>query len=430
MSMAAGSPREYKILLFDDLLKQLAASHQEELEKLREGLEEDRDRWRTKARDLEMSLARGGSNPNVSTVTSGEVQVQTDDDSEGFSDMSSEAKVQREVSMGQNNRFVTVMKYNLQRTQTNFTTDTGGSVLQKRSRAFLKMRKNVRKILEWPWFDFTMGVIIFVNSITIGLQADFSINEEAHRQKLQVLGVCDYIFLAIYVVELAFRFIGMGRNILYDRWIQFDVVLVAFGLLSAFLTAFLVIAADAFGDSLIDFVQSITVLRILRLCRMVRALRVLGKWKTLWGLVKGILNGLETMVSTLVMICFTLFLAACFGVEFVARNKELQEHPLTKEIVEDRFNSSLNIFLTLLQFVTADSISGIYFPIIKVKPLLVLYFGLLVTLLSLMLANLVTAVLVDDAIRGSQMDDTMEKEHQRRRFSSIGTQISEGVSSA
>jgi len=134
------------------------------------------------------------------------------------------------------------------------------------------------------------------------------------------------------------------------------------------------------------------------------------------------------------MICFTLFVAACFGVELVSRSSVLQEHALTnpvlQELLEDRFNSLPNIFLTLLQFVTADSIAGIYFPIIKVKPQLVLYFGTLVALLSLMLANLVTAVLVDDAIRGSQMDDTMEKEHQRRRFSSIGTQISEGVSSA
>jgi len=120
------------------------------------------------------------------------------------------------------------------------------------------------------------------------------------------------------------------------------------------------------------------------------------------------------------MISFTIFVFACFGVELVSKSPAaLRDHPLTKEIVEDRFDSLPNIFLTLLQFVLVDGISDLYFPMITVKPELVLYFGALITFLSLMLANLVTAVLVDDAIRGSQMDDKMEEEHQRRRFGAL-----------
>jgi len=194
------------------------------------------------------------------------------------------------------------------------------------------------------------------------------------------------------------------------------------GLVSALLTAFMAIAADLFGEDgekVREFVQNMSLLRILRLGRMVRAVRMLGKWKTLWGLVKGVLNGLETMASTLVMICFTLLVFACFGVELVSRSPVLQEHDLTKEIVEKQFNSLLNIFLTLLQFVLVDGIAELYFPIIQVKPELILYFGALITFLSLMLANLVTAVLVEDAIRGSQMDEKMEEEHQKRRFQAL-----------
>jgi Ca2+-binding EF-hand superfamily protein len=283
----------------------------------------------------------------------------------------------------------------------------------------MKVRRSFRKVLEWPYFDFTMGVVIFVNSILIGVQSDLSIDYEAHRKELDSLEICDYFFLAIYVIELALRLIGTGREVLENPWIQFDVVLVTFGLVSAMLKIAMTIAANALGGNtsdIRDFVQNMTLLRILRLCRMVRAVRMLGKWKTLWKLVKGILNGLETMVSTLVMIIFALFVFACFGVELVSRSTVLKEHHLTAEIVKDRFNTLMNIFLTLLQFVLVDGVSDIYFPMIMVKPELSVYFGALVTFLSLMLANLVTAVLVEDAINNAQMDTKMEEIERKRNF--------------
>merc|ERR1719346_269795 len=101
------------------------------------------------------------------------------------------------------------------------------------------------------------------------------------------------------------------------------------GLVSALLTVFMAVAVNALGEKgqhVRDFVQSITLLRILRLCRMVRAVRMLGRWKTLWKLVKGMMNGIETMVSTLVMIVFALFVFACFGAELISRNPDLKTH--------------------------------------------------------------------------------------------------------
>jgi len=77
-------PEEDKANTFDSVLQQLAASHREELKRLRKGLEEDSDRWRTKARHLETSMARAGSNPASATISSVDVQVQTEEDDDGF----------------------------------------------------------------------------------------------------------------------------------------------------------------------------------------------------------------------------------------------------------------------------------------------------------------------------------------------------------
>mmetsp|Transcript_105104 Transcript_105104/g.208938 ORF Transcript_105104/g.208938 Transcript_105104/m.208938 type:complete len:563 (-) Transcript_105104:57-1745(-) len=409
------SPIESKVLRFDDVMRQLAASHQAELNMLSKRLEEDRDRWRNKARQLETSMAQSGSLPlPAHTVTSREVSVQTHDGPSGVTGHNEFTPV-AETEEPDDPAFLNVMRDSIARSKTSKTPHSEG---------FNALRRNMRKLLDWPGFDFSMGIVIAVNSIMIGFQSDFSIDHEANRQALDVFEMLDYIFLGIYVLELAFRFIGHGRRILEDPWIKFDVVLVTMGLVGAFMSFILaVLENQGEAQSVREHIESWTLLRILRLCRMVRAVRMLGKWQTLWRLVKGIQNGLETMASTVVMILFTLFVFACFGVELISRDEHLQEHKLTKEIVEDRFNSLLNIFCTLLQFVLVDGISDIYFPFIKVRPLLVLYFGTLVSVLSILLANLVTAILVEDCLRMSQMDEKMDFENRRRRFEQLEPQF-------
>jgi len=416
-------PEEDKANTFDSVLQQLAASHREELKRLRKGLEEDSDRWRTKARHLETSMARAGSNPASATISSVDVQVQTEEDDDGFFQDPDTDRPDAGVSMLMEDasKFVNVIRNSLGRADSSVAAAMEGSVQTRHTQVFLKVRKFMRKIVDWPWFDFTMGMIIFANSVFIGFQSNYSINADQYEQEIQILGILDYVFLSIYVIELSFRIIGRGREVLENHWVQFDVVLVTLGLLSAVLTAVIEVAASlgGAGKDVRDWVQNMTLLRILRLFRMVRAVRTLGKWKTMWKLVKGILNGLETMVSTFVMIIFTLFVFACFGIELISRNVDLQKDDLTQEIVKERFNSLLNIMVTLLQFVLVDGVADIYFPIITVKPWLLVYFCSLVVFLSLMLANLVTAVLVEDAISSSNMDDKMAQEHRRRVFQSL-----------
>mmetsp|Transcript_105101 Transcript_105101/g.208929 ORF Transcript_105101/g.208929 Transcript_105101/m.208929 type:complete len:578 (-) Transcript_105101:82-1815(-) len=415
------SPIESKVLRFDDVMRQLAASHQAELNMLSKRLEEDRDRWRNKARQLETSMAQSGSLPlPAHTVTSREVSVQTHDGPSGVTGHNEFTPV-AETEEPDDPAFLNVMRSSIVRRQPSLSVDGSRS---RHSNGFNMLRRRMRELLDWPGFDFSMGIVIAVNSIMIGFQSDFSIDHEANRQALDVFEMLDYIFLGIYVLELAFRFIGHGRRILEDPWIKFDVVLVTMGLVGAFMSFILaVLENQGEAQSVREHIESWTLLRILRLCRMVRAVRMLGKWQTLWRLVKGIQNGLETMASTVVMILFTLFVFACFGVELISRDEHLQEHKLTKEIVEDRFNSLLNIFCTLLQFVLVDGISDIYFPFIKVRPLLVLYFGTLVSVLSILLANLVTAILVEDCLRMSQMDEKMDFENRRRRFEQLEPQF-------
>merc|ERR1719419_1028970 len=60
--------------------------------------------------------------------------------------------------------------------------------------------------------------------------------------------------------------------------------------------------------------------------------------------------------------------------------------------------------LTLLQFVSLDSIAAVYFPLIKEKWYLVFYFGPIMLLVSISLMNLVTATIVEHAMQQAKDD--------------------------
>merc|ERR1740121_88158 len=66
-----------------------------------------------------------------------------------------------------------------------------------------------------------------------------------------------------------------------------------------------------------------------------------------------------------------------------------------------------------------DSIASIYTPLINRNPYLLAYFLPLLLLVSVTLMNLVTAVLVEDAIASARMDSEMEKAYTRKRLKQL-----------
>jgi len=62
-----------------------------------------------------------------------------------------------------------------------------------------------------------------------------------------------------------------------------------------------------------------------------------------------------------------------------------------------------------MQFVTMDSVAYVYFPLVRQKPFLALYFIAIVLIVSIALMNLVTAVLVEGALENAQNDKEADK---------------------
>jgi len=194
------------------------------------------------------------------------------------------------------------------------------------------------------------------------------------------------------------RFAAKGCS----RMILFDVVLVLVGTV-----------ADTI-QQLHESSKTILVFRVFRLIRLTRVLKTVRHFNVLWRLVAGLLNSASAMLSTFVILLLTVFTAACFAIELISKDALLRVVPETKAIIDTNFSSLSIIMVSLVQFVTMDGLADIYLPLVKRHAYLMIYFGLLIAIVSVTLMNLVTALLVEGAIASTKRNKKMEQEKLRQ----------------
>lgn len=269
-----------------------------------------------------------------------------------------------------------------------------------------------RRIVESPIFEAVLSVVIFVNAITIGIEADMSIQNDEEEMTWSL--IVEVLFLVIYILELIIRLVANKWRCFRDPWFIFDFVLVTVSLLGQ------VIGAVASFPAVI---QQVLILRALRLLRVIRALRMIKQMRGVWRLVSGLLTSCNTMMSTLALLSLVLYIFAVLGIEMIAKDDTLQADVVTSRIIQENFSSLFVIMMTLSQFVTMDSIASIYIPLIKKKPELSSYFIALVIIVSIALMNLVTAVLVEGALDHARQEKEEDVKLSNSKFREMIPQL-------
>ncbi|CAE7475710.1 Scn11a [Symbiodinium natans] len=252
-------------------------------------------------------------------------------------------------------------------------------------------------------FDYVMGLVILVNAVCVGLEVQSSLRD-TYGLRLTgqdeigwmywppVKNLLDFAFVMAYIAEFLVRLLAWGvRKCFTDSW------------------------------PAPQELESLLVVRSLRLLRLIRALRLLKQFRTVWRLVNGLLTSANAMVSTLVLVVLTLYIAACLGIEIITKDTDLKVHTETGEIVSRYFGHAADTYVVakLHLFVTLDSVAPIYVPLITQKPWLALwlgrtqdrerYFFFIILFVSISLMNLVTAVLVEGALENASADKELEK---------------------
>eukprot|EP00929_Paragymnodinium_shiwhaense_P072751 TRINITY_DN36930_c0_g1_i1.p1 TRINITY_DN36930_c0_g1~~TRINITY_DN36930_c0_g1_i1.p1 ORF type:complete len:513 (-),score=34.42 TRINITY_DN36930_c0_g1_i1:93-1427(-) len=128
--------------------------------------------------------------------------------------------------------------------------------------------------------------------------------------------------------------------------------------------------------------------------------RLVIKFETLWMLTQGLLNSANTMVSVLIVLTAILYMFACIGVDLIGKHDHLSNadaDELFVETAEIHFSTLPRAMLTTFSFLAFDSVRQLYWPLIMKDPALMLYFLAVVFIVGIVLANLITAVMVNGA---------------------------------
>jgi len=261
-------------------------------------------------------------------------------------------------------------------------------------------------------FDAFVCAIIVANSICIGVETSLEVEGKGTR----VFVVLEHMFLLFYITELGLRFAAYGLDCLKNGWVLFDFILVIMGALSLYILAPIFDNMDTDDEDvkLVKKISGLLVMRTLRLFRLARLLRLTIQFRTLWMLVRGLLGSAGTIFYAFGLISLILYIFSCFALELVTKN--LRGNQVVSDIVENHFPNLPVTMLSLMQFVTIDSISGIYFPLVKEEPTLIFLFLPAIFVISVTLMNLVTAVIVEGAIQAGKQDADSLRRYRQYQF--------------
>eukprot|EP00929_Paragymnodinium_shiwhaense_P072969 TRINITY_DN37056_c0_g1_i1.p1 TRINITY_DN37056_c0_g1~~TRINITY_DN37056_c0_g1_i1.p1 ORF type:complete len:648 (-),score=105.17 TRINITY_DN37056_c0_g1_i1:45-1928(-) len=278
------------------------------------------------------------------------------------------------------------------RIATHYSKDSHSSLADNEQNAFFAA------VVSSPLFDKLVAVAILLNMVVVGLEQSYDLQERYPR----VMMAIESIFLLIYMGELACRFLGRGfRRSLRENWVRFDIVLLVIGVVTTWLLSPFVIEIDT------PALSNVGMLRAARFGRLARMARLVLKFRSLWMLVQGLMSSARIMFSVLIVLTCIVYMFASMGFDIIGRHSLLSSPDADAEFVEAAskyFSSLSSSMLTILSFLVFDSVRQIYWPLVAQDHFLVLYFLAVIFTIGIVLANLITAVVVNSAIEQASED--------------------------
>eukprot|EP00929_Paragymnodinium_shiwhaense_P050039 TRINITY_DN25221_c0_g1_i1.p1 TRINITY_DN25221_c0_g1~~TRINITY_DN25221_c0_g1_i1.p1 ORF type:complete len:703 (+),score=146.60 TRINITY_DN25221_c0_g1_i1:98-2206(+) len=177
------------------------------------------------------------------------------------------------------------------------------------------------------WFQLTTMVIIVLNTMWMGIDAQFNTGDETSKIAIYFEAV-ENVFCVLFTIELLIRFCAFERkmNCFYDPWFAFDAALVVCMLVEAW--AFSIYFAVVGRDKSKDDTGSMSVLRLLRLLRLTRlgrVVRLLRLFPDVLYMLKGILLAIRSVLCTVALLIVLMFLFAIIFRQQAVGDDELEE---------------------------------------------------------------------------------------------------------
>lgn len=199
--------------------------------------------------------------------------------------------------------------------------------------------------------------VIVLNALVLGMQT----SDELVASYGALLDIIDNAFLTIFVLELGVRMVAYGSGFVKRPWSMFDLVVVGIALTPG---------AEAFS--------------VMRALRILRALRLISQVPTMRVVVEALLKSLPGLGSTAILLMLIFYVCGVMATV------------LFKADFPEFFGTLGGSIYSLFQVMTLESWSmGIVRPVMQEFPYAWIFFVPFVILTSILVLNLVVAVVVD-----------------------------------
>eukprot|EP00439_Symbiodinium_sp_Y106_P060203 s1242_g8.t2 len=252
-------------------------------------------------------------------------------------------------------------------------------------------------------FETGCGMVILLSVLAIAWEID-DVFVPQFRQFLES-GVTGF-FLAEWIVRLK----ANGWGMLLQPLGIFDTFLVwVAGVLAVW------ILQPSIQDGSTDFLKVVRTIRMLRLLRIVLFFKHFKAFQDLFKLVRGLLSSGSTLLSAMGLIAATLYTFAIFAIDLIGNQDQTGASDDVKE-AQNLFKGLFQTMVTLMRFMHGDDCQGILDVLTTRQPWIWIFLWLFTSLSSYVLLNLVTAVIVQQALEMSSADEAdLAKQLQAQR---------------
>eukprot|EP00928_Gymnodinium_smaydae_P088843 TRINITY_DN7288_c0_g1_i3.p1 TRINITY_DN7288_c0_g1~~TRINITY_DN7288_c0_g1_i3.p1 ORF type:complete len:684 (+),score=116.16 TRINITY_DN7288_c0_g1_i3:163-2052(+) len=271
-------------------------------------------------------------------------------------------------------------------------------------------------IVRSKQFETFFNVVIVLNCVTMGIEAHGYSTGSFGPSFTEFMDVSEHVFTALFTIELTMRLKVFGFRSFWpdtpdNRWNSLDAFLVLFlGVLFTWIVPAISAAIGFSSES--GIIKTLTVLRAFRLMRLVRVVSRVPIFREAWMLIRGLSDSFRTLFWTCVVIFFVTYLFAIFGSVLISKTIQEIYDGSADGAVKDKLGSIVAIIVgmdklmfTLIQVLLGDSFHSFMRDIMEFIPWSWLYFYGYIAVAYLVLMNLVTAIIVDNAVTNSRSDE-------------------------
>ncbi|CAJ1352222.1 unnamed protein product [Effrenium voratum] len=283
-----------------------------------------------------------------------------------------------------------------------------------------------KPFVDTPVFNMCLGLVIALNSVTIGLETDSVAHavatQEAHDDRLWY--IVELIFCVIFLFELLLRLyfhrLRYFTNPVTRAWNIADFIIVSVSVVDT-----LILIPFGIGGT----ARVVAMLRFVRMMRLARLLRLLKLFKELWLMVSGLLQSLKTLGWICLVALLFCYACAIITTTVIGHNDEIYDPYFSKSGGWDHevyFATVWRSTFTLFQIMTLDQWNeSVVRHVVANQPAMLIFFLVFVCISSLGLMSIMIGVVVENTLATANKDQNKLKARRERDRKQVFGQLQE-----